>query len=242
MKRRVLRALYRIDERVMIMRARLKNWVEYRTGRRSQFNYRICKLFFRRRQGFGVHQFYQSYPALGINGARGTLNRQRAYGLNEVLTPDMEVLDIGSNVGFFSIALADRVKHVDLLEFEPELTEIATLVAEKEGKDNVTCICGDFKEFAPDKKYDVIFSFAIHWWVGLSRPDYLQKIASHLKEDGLILIESHTLRHGQISDIEAELKCNPSFHVMSKGTTDDQSGGLRDFFWVSRAPAAVARD
>jgi cyclopropane fatty-acyl-phospholipid synthase-like methyltransferase len=235
MKRRLIRILYWIDERLMISRARFKNWVEYRTGRRTRFNYDIFKLFLRRRQGFGVHQFYQSYPALGIRGARDTLNRQHVYGLQDILKPDMDLLDIGSNVGFFSIALADRVKQVDLLEYEPELAEIASLLKDKEGKDNVTSICGDFKAFDPGKKYDLIFSFAIHWWVGLSLGEYLKRIRSHLKEQGLILIESHTLTYGQVSDVETELASDSSLRVLRKGTTDDQSGGLRDFFLVTPA-------
>jgi 2-polyprenyl-3-methyl-5-hydroxy-6-metoxy-1,4-benzoquinol methylase len=235
MKRRVLKALYRLDDFLMVLRSRIKNYTEYRSGRRPEFNYNLFRLFLAKRQGFGVYQFYQSYPPLGIRGVRDTLNRQHVYGLDAILGPDMEVLDIGSNVGFFSIALADSVKHVDLLEYERELVDIAQLLADKEGKKNVTCICGDFKEFAPAKKYDLVFSFAIHWWVGMSRPDYLSKIRSHLKDGGLILIESHTLEYGQISDIETTLRQDESLRILRKGTTDDQSGGLRDFFLVTPA-------
>lgn len=235
MRRGAVSSLYRLDDFLMVLRSRVKNYIEFKAGNRSEFAYNIYNLFLRRRQGFGVFQFYQSYPPLGIRGARDTLNRQHVYGLEEILKPDMEVLDIGSNVGFFSIFLASKVKHVDLLEHERELVNIAQLLKEKEGRENVTCICGDFKEFEPKKTYDLIFSFAIHWWVGMPRADYLDKIKSHLKDGGLILIESHTLEYGQISDIETTLQQDDSLRILRKGTTDDQSGGLRDFFLVTTA-------
>lgn len=233
MMRGAMKAVYRVDDHLMILRSRIKNYLAFKGGNRSEFVYNIYTRFFRRRQAFGVVQFYQSYPPLGIRGVRDTLNRRQIYGLDEILRPDMDVLDIGSNVGFFSMFLADEVRHVDLLEYEPDLVEIAQLVKNKEKRTNIECVRGDFKDFRPGKKYDLIFSFAIHWWVGMSRVEYVEKLKSHLKDDGgLILIESHTLEYGQVSDIETTLREDGSLRIVRKGTTDDQLGGLRDFFLV----------
>jgi hypothetical protein len=43
------------------------------------------------------------------------------------------------------------------------------------------------------------------------------------------------LTYGQVSDVETELASDSSLRVLRKGTTDDQSGGLRDFFLVTPA-------
>lgn len=232
----MMNALYKLDDFLMVQRARLKNYLHYKRGARRKFIYELHHLFLSRRQEFGVHQFYQNYPPLGIRGERDSLNRQAVYGLGEILRPDMEVLDIGSNVGFFSILLADRVKHIHLLEYEPQLVEIARRVAEKEGKHNVTCICEDFKQFDSERKFDFIFSFAVHWWVGMPRGDYVNKVRSHLKDGGLMLFESHKLdSFGEVSDIEKTLREDGSLRIIRKGTTDDDFGGPRDFFLVAVA-------
>jgi len=231
---KLIKPLFKIDGLLMLIRARIKNYVRYKRGERKEDSYLLHKMFLSEKQRFGVVLFYQSYPPLNISGLRDTLSRYNHYGLDKILKKDMDVLDIGSNTGFFSIFIANKIRHIDLLEYNESLTKIASFLSKKEGKNNVKCICEDFKKFKPEKKYDLIFSFAVHGAIGIDLKEYLEKVKSYLKPNGMILIESHSLKWDENSDIALAIKKDSSFEILKKGTIDDHLGAIRQFFLVRK--------
>ena len=56
---------------------------------------------------------------------------------------------------------------------------------------NVNFLNIDYKKFNINKKYDIIFSFAVHLWIWLEFNDYLKTIYSKLNEWWIVIIESH---------------------------------------------------
>jgi len=137
--------------------------------------------------------FYQSLEELGLTGYRNTLERFEKYGLKSLLKPDYQVLDIGCNTGFFSITVSHYVKHVDALD-NKKLNILQGRIARKRlNIKNIRFFHTGYEKFRSNKKYDVVLSFAVHHWVGLSLHDYAKKIHSMMKKGGILYFESHDL-------------------------------------------------
>ena len=156
---------------------------------------------FTTRDESGKPRFYQSYRAMDIAGARPTDFRIAEYGLEEFLSPDKDVLDVGCNCGFFSLTISSMVNSITGLEYDSYYLKYGRKVAEFMTITNVNFISGDFKEYHTDKKFDLIFSFAVHHWIGLPLREYLTRLHKLLKQNGVVLFESHTL-NGYDKDIE----------------------------------------
>lgn len=121
----------------------------------------------------------------------------------------MEILDIGANAGFLSIAVAQRVKHVDAVELNPYQVAIGSEVAKWLKVDNIIFHCCDFMQFESEKNYDVVMSYANHHTVdGNMVPElrrYFLKLHRMLKKRGLLLFETHCFDND-----------NPEFHAFIK--------------------------
>ena len=141
----------------------------------------------------GSNDFYQSLKELNIKGLRNTDERFEKYKLKNILKEDFEVLDIGCNKGFFSIVTSRFVKNVTGVDNKFINIQIGKQAMKKLNIENVKLIKKDFKKFKTSKKFDLIYSFAIHHWVGLSFENYIKKINTFLKKDGIIVFESHDL-------------------------------------------------
>lgn len=102
-------------------------------------------------QDFGRGNFYQSLPILNIVGQRDTAERIKLYGLNEIISSEKDVLDIGCNIGFFDLAIAPQVKSIDGIEYNSALVEIGKCVKKYLNYDNVEFLCMDFKNFSTKK-------------------------------------------------------------------------------------------
>jgi len=200
----------------------------------SDIEYELRKAFLKEVEQFGVNDFYQNYPPLKISGKRCSLCRYKVYEMEDKLEKNFEVLDIGGNIGFFSLFLSRFVKSIDLVEQNNHLTDIGKRLAEYEKVDNVNILNEDFKIFESQKKYDLVMSLAIHRWVGLDFQEYFNRIHKFLKKGGLLLVESHVIYNKGGDRIESLLAKNKNYKIIEKGEIDDHDGKFREFFWLRR--------
>lgn len=144
------------------------------------------------KQDFGRGEFYQSFEELGITGQRPTEKRFFIYELEKYIK-NKNILDIGCNVGFFDIYCAKYCKNILGIEYNNSLIKIANAVKNYFNIENINFICEDFNKFFYNKKFDVIFSFAVHYWIGQNATEYSNKISNLLEKDGIVIIESQNI-------------------------------------------------
>jgi len=65
------------------------------------------------RNPYSDNYFYQGLERIGLHGGKPSEARLAKYGISDLLTTDLQVLDIGSNCGFWALSIAPFVKHVD---------------------------------------------------------------------------------------------------------------------------------
>lgn len=148
-----------------------------------------------RNPAFTDDLFYQSYPVLNWPGERPTDARFHLYDLNQYLTAESLVLDIGSNLGFFDLTVAPYVKNVLGIEYDQTLVTIAKKVSDWQKIQNVQFLCTDYNEWIKENNntYNVIFSFAVHIWLDVSPADYSKQLFSITEPGGYLLFESQTI-------------------------------------------------
>lgn len=159
----------------------------------SDFFLKIIGLFYQSRQQFGEGEFYQSYPKLGLRGQRPTQERIEIYGLRKILKKDMDVLDIGCNCGFFDLQIAGMVRSVTGLEINTNLVQIANVTKEYIGAENCTFLQKDFRKWRSEKKYNIVFAFAILCWISLRPWEMAERLEKLIEKKGYLLIESHNV-------------------------------------------------
>lgn len=172
----------------------LNNLLLYKKWKRKEIEYILRRKILINKEQFWVNNFYQNYPPLNFKWDRDTLSRFKTYELEKYLNKEIELLDIWWNLCFFSLYTSKFVKSIDIVEYNPNLAEIWNILKEHEKIENVEIMNLDFKQFNPNKKYDIIFSFAIHIWVWLPFINYLEKIHWLLKDDWFLFIESNDLK------------------------------------------------
>lgn len=164
----------------------------------------ILNILHSQKQQFGEGRFYQSFEDLRISGQRPTYERFKKYGIEKYLNKSSWVLDIGCNVGFFSLYVSKYVKRVDGLETNSELFKIGTLVKDYLKIKNCYFFNSDFKKHNFSHKYDIILSFAVHNWIGLPLDEYARKLYLLLNSNGFVLFESHDIKDTKY-DFDREL-------------------------------------
>jgi len=92
---------------------------------------------------YGEGYFYQGLADVSVSGLRDTSARVAALQMLDRVR-GRSVLDIGSNSGFVSIALAETAESVDGVESNPYMNKMGRLVADYLGRSNVTFTDGDF--------------------------------------------------------------------------------------------------
>ncbi len=181
-------------------------------------------------QNFGRGNFYQSNEELNISGQRPTAKRFEIYQLDSLLMPHHDVLDIGSNCGFISLEAAKIVNSVTGVEISEPLVLISRIAKRKLKVGNTEFISGDFSKIEFDKKFDFIFSFAVHYWVGLSIKRYAEKLKSLLKPNGIILIESQDIERFDTDwDEKISIVLSVGFEVIKEGSLKDDGVISRRF-------------
>jgi len=212
---------------------KLEIMLEFKIRNIDKFEYKIMKEYLQSYEQFGEQIFYQTHPNIKLKGVRPTLCRYSMYGLEKYLNKNMEILDVGSNIGFFSLYVSEKVKSIDLLEVNPKLIKICEKATKYLNIKNTNSIHKDIKTFKPTKKYDIIFSFAVHDHIGMNLEKYLALLHSFLKKDGIVLIESHPRK--DINELEDFVKNKQKlFEVIENGITDDNMGKIRAFFYLKK--------
>ena len=190
--------------------------------RKIILNFCECK------QAFGGDIFYQSYPPLGIKGERLTDVRLESYGVKPYLTLKSDVLDIGCNCGFLDMVIADEVRSVTGIEYNEKLVEIARKSSDMLGKSNIAFFNVDYKEWQSvnTKKFDIIFSCAVHIWLNISPKEYALQLYGLLKSGGHLVFESQTLQSDKLYEAfckeldEIGLKRVKEGYIKDDGKTD----------------------
>lgn len=140
---------------------------------------------------------YQGLSRLGIGGAKPSEERLARYAIDDCLRGGDRILDIGSNCGFFSIAIAERVGRVEGIEFNPYLVSVANQARDFLGVENASFSLGDFEEFEPAGCYDAVFSLANHCTIdgnlNMGFEDYIAKVYALLHSGGYLFFESHNV-------------------------------------------------
>lgn len=174
------------------------------------------------------HFFYQTHPDLNIRGLRPTVSRYNNYRLGNYLTQSSKVLDVGSNLGLFSLYVSKFVQNVVGVEINKDLVYIAELAQSALKVKNIEFVHGDITQILDlNQKFDFVFSFSIHGHLKISLQSYLDILGRYLTDKGLILIESHS--DTLLKDFISILDKLDSFNVLETGITDDQDGDLRPF-------------
>jgi SAM-dependent methyltransferase len=136
---------------------------------------------------------YQGFEALGIAGKRPSQKRLDVYGLKRYLARSMNGLEIGCNVGFFSLLLAPCVNQLDAFDIEQNYIEVAKLTQEYCGIKNCHFYAQSLTGFHPELQYDFVVSTAVHGWSGLPFENYIALIDKCVRQGGLVLFESHEI-------------------------------------------------
>lgn len=223
----------KIVKKFLIFVEKEKSRDEFKKKKVSSIEFQLKKEYLREVRPYSSINFYQSYPPLRIRGARPSLSRFQIYELEKHLSSKMNILDIGGNTGFFSLFVSPKVNSIDVLEIEKPFTDIGKKLARYEKIENVQFINQDFKKFNPDKKYDLIFSFAVHNHTKMRFEKYIEKVFSLLTPKGKILIESHPIRFKSKDILKEELEKLDFISIISSGELDDD-GRLRTFYYIER--------
>lgn len=171
--------------------------------------------------------FYQGFEELEIDGWRPSKKRFNSYKINDYLSQDKIVLDIGSNCGFFSLYVSKFVKQIDGVEINPYLINIANDVKQYIKSSNSNFFNSSFENFSIEKKYDVIFSLANDSTIDKNTKfnfyEYLDKILNLLKKDGLLIFESQAIDVLRKSQFEKKFDILQShFDVLKNTMTDSE--------------------
>jgi cyclopropane-fatty-acyl-phospholipid synthase len=179
-----------------------------RDRRAIAFHYDVSNDFFRlwldARMVYSCAYFER--PDIGLGEAQGAKFRHICRKLR--LQPRQRVLDIGCGWGGFSIFAAEqygvRVTGVTLSEQQASLA--ATLVKEAGLAERVDIQLKDYREIAPEERYDAILSVGMAEHVGSEHlEEYFKRVLGYLKPGGVFL--NHAIGEG----VRARGSHGPSF-------------------------------
>ena len=186
---------------------------------------------------FGDGGFYQSFQPLGIKGLRDSSFRIKKYGLQDFITDNTSVLDIGCNIGFLDMLIADSAKSVTGLDYSDSLIELAGELAKKINKDNIEFIRADYNDWIKDnnRRFDVILSFAVHGWLNVEPQIYADQIYSILSSDGIIMFESQQFFSDKMYDVFVDEFGNKGLEIIKEGFIKDDGETDRKYVLLKKS-------
>lgn len=204
-------------------------------------NEEMCKLILKilreEEPDFGGDEAYQSLELIGLKGMRPTLYRLNKYGLREFLTESDTVLDIGCNTGFIDMSIAYLVKEVIGIEYDGGLVKVANLVKDYLQIENVSFMCTDFAEWYrknDDKKFNVIFSFAVHHWLDIDIEKYVDMLDNLLNINGILCFESQSYDPDEEFDQCMQHFKQRKYSIKKNGTIIDDGMTERKFYILQK--------
>ena len=165
----------------------------FKIWKRTEIEYILKQKLLWNKEIFWDNEFYQSYPPLWFQWERDTLLRFKNYTIEKYINKNTIILDIWWNVGFFSLYVSKYVKYIDVIEYNQNLVDIGNVLKDYEKIENISITQKDFNEFTPTKKYDIIFSFAVHKWIWMPFKEYIKKLESFLNTNWYVFLESQNL-------------------------------------------------
>ncbi|TGN08004.1 hypothetical protein [Leptospira ilyithenensis] len=139
---------------------------------------------------------YQSYERIGFEGLRWSVEKRiNEYGLDRFFNIEHNVLDIGSNFGFFVTEFALHCKEVHGIEPNHWLNTIGEITAKYlKVEDRVGFFDVFFDDFVNPIQYDVVLSLAAFFTQDKRErseaKNYFSKIKSMLNPQGYLFYES----------------------------------------------------
>lgn len=197
---------------------------------------RIQKIYSEESQDFGYGKFYQSLPELGIDGMRPTETRMEKYEFSRFLNSKQDVLDLGCNCGFLDLSIADMVHSVTGVEYNNTLVRIAEEVKNYLNKQNASFINDDYNNWSKKNtnKYDVVFSFAVHHWFGVTPYGYAKDLNNIIKPGGILYFESQDVKGDKIyTKIVKELLLR-NFSIEYEGSDMDDGMYERHYYVLKK--------
>ncbi|MBE5843391.1 MAG: methyltransferase domain-containing protein [Butyrivibrio sp.] len=158
---------------------------------------------------FSAGKYYQGFSKLGICGRRNVEERVTLYQLDKYLDKSMSVLDIGCNVGFFDLQVASMVNNITGIDKDLSNIRIAKMTADYLEVNNANFIQGDISNIdISEMKANAIFSLAVHTHIfrsGIAPEQYVDLIFNALEENGLLFLESHSLKSQEQKNVYTRL-------------------------------------
>ncbi|MDF3874047.1 class I SAM-dependent methyltransferase [Pseudomonas putida] len=193
----------------------------------------IYSIFFAQAQQFGrKRELYQGHEGWGMPGQRPTLHRFEKYALDRWLDPQARVLDIGCNIGCFGIEVSKSVGSYVGFDINESLVQIARRLAKYHAADNCEFLASSFEDYRQSNpgKFDLIFSFAVHVWIGKPMNGYVADLKEMLEPGGIVVIESNDLvRNDDEFFINMASFYEQGFFLLHKGVLQDDGVINRGF-------------
>ena len=187
---------------------------------------------------YGEGFFYQSVPIINLRGLRNTKDRIIKLNLSKYLK-NTNFLDIGTNVGAIPLSAENNFISGIGIDHNPTLINVAKCIKDYFKIKNLDFIDDDFLSYKFNMNFDVILSLANHstFDKGINNThDYFNKIKLLLKQDGILILESHNPlyeKYEMFMKIVEQLKNN--YEIIDQGKYD--FGNFYDknrFFYVLR--------
>ena len=169
--------------------------------------------------------FYQSCPDLGIQGIRNTLERIRMYKLDSLVKNDMDVLDIGCNVGFLDLEIAKYANSVTGIEVDKHFVNVANCAKLLLEITNCEFVCEDIRYWKDERRFNVVIACAVHNWIGINKKAFVEMIDHKLHKDGIFVFESNSLEKIDF-EFEDYINCfiSLSYEIVGESFSESKIG------------------
>jgi SAM-dependent methyltransferase len=171
----------------------------------------IIEKYLEKEHKFGKNVLYQSCG--NSESQRSTENRVKLYKIDDSEIDDKDILDIGCNIASFGFYFNHLYRSYEGIEKDKDCCNVSKGIIKENNVKKMSISNMGFEEYNTDKKFDIIFSFAVHFWVGLPLEIYLKKLRTFLNKGGKIFIESHNLTDKFDKDFLKKIKSIPFFQI-----------------------------